>query len=168
MRGWSWHHWLTLRKRRIDRMLRGTTRRRRMGQRLRRCQNLVKWGNVPSVIRKAPRGRHGRDLGSLTTPGVDPSQSQSRRRNKVNGLAAPNVASGRRRWRCHHETSRASPIPEDVAERGGVAKRGGVTKGKRSQSRRYYPCETFKGVVNTSINSFTSPIPTGRKDCGGR
>jgi len=140
----------------------------RMGQRLRRCQNLVKWGNVPSAIRKAPRGRHGRDPGSLATPGIDLSQSRSRRRSKVNGLAAPNVASGRCRWRCHHETSRASPIQEDVAERGGVARREGVTKRKRSQSRRYYHCETFKGVVNTSINNFTSPIPTGRKDCGGR
>ena len=151
----------------------------RMDQRLRRCQNLIKWGNVPSAIRKAPRGRHGRDLGSLATPGVDLSQCQSRRRSKVNGLAAPNVASGRCRWRCHHEISRASPIQEGVAKRGGVAKREGVakrggvakregvTKRKRSQSRRYYHCETFKGVVNTSISSFTSPIPTGMKDCGG-
>jgi len=30
----------------------------RVDQTLRRCQNLFKWGNVPSAIRKAARARH--------------------------------------------------------------------------------------------------------------
>jgi len=115
-----------------------------------------------------------RDLESLATPGDDLSQSQSWRRGKVNGLAAPSVAGTRHRGRRQYK--RASP-KESVAKVEGITivKRlkaspiqEGIAERKRSQSRRYYRCETIKGVVNTSISSFTSPIPTGRKDCGGR
>ena len=79
----------------------------RMGQRLRKCQDRVKWLNVPSAIRETPCGWHRRNLELFAIP----SQCQG----KVNALGDANMRrprrrQGRRRRRRQHETLRVSPI----------------------------------------------------------
>jgi len=72
-------------------------------QKLRKCQDQIKQGNVPSAIWKMPRGWRGRDLSlfpkaNVPPSGVDQSQSQSKRQGQSQQID-----------RTRHRQDRASP-----------------------------------------------------------